>query len=194
MRKLVGFVLLMICLIAPVSSVQADSLWVDSSSAANLFTDHRAHAVGDVITILISEASSASRTGDASNQKQSKVSVDAGAGLFTFVEPVSAGNSDSFKSSGSINNKNNVSGRITVKVTEVQPNGQLVISGTQTIKQNSDIQKITISGVIRSEDVRSDNTVLSSAVADAQLKVEGKGPLSRKQRQGLLTQVFNFVF
>ncbi len=194
MRKWLSFLLVLTFIIVPVSMVKANSLWVDSSPSANLFSDRRAHAVGDVITILISETSSASRTGNAANSKSASSSVQAGSGLLTFIEPISGGASDSFKAQGSINNTNKVTGRITVKVTEVMPNGQMVVSGTQTIKQNTDEQKITITGIIRQEDVSSDNTVLSSSVADAQLKIEGKGPLTRKQRQGIVTQIFDIFF
>lgn len=194
MRKLFGFLLVITAMMVSAPTVRAESLWVDNAPSANLFTDHRANAVGDIITIIISESSSASRSGNSANSKSASASIDAGVGLFTFLEPVSGSTSDSFKSQGSISNTNKVTGRLTVKVTEIKPNGQMLVAGTQTIKQNGDEQKITITGVIRSEDVSTDNTVLSSNVADAQLKIEGKGPLSRKQRQGILTQVFNFLF
>lgn len=193
MRKLLAsLVLTGMMLAAP--HVQAESLWVDNSPAANLFTDHRAHAVGDIVTIIISEASSASRSGNTTNSKSASTNVDAGSGLFTFINPVSASSDDSFSAKGNISNTNTVSGRLTVKIIEVKPNGQMVVQGTQSIKQNSDTQKITITGIIRPEDVASDNTILSSKVADAQLKIEGKGPISRKQRQGILTQVFDLIF
>ena len=194
MRKLIVFLLLLMFIIVPAPYAEADSLWVDNAPAANLFGDHRAHAVGDVITIIISESSSANRSGKAANSKSAKASLDAGVGLFTFIDPVSGSTSDSFDSQGSISNTNKISGRITVKVTEVQPNGQLVVQGTQTIRQNTDEQTITITGIIRPEDVSYDNTVQSSSVADAKLKIEGKGPLSSKQRQGILSQLFNFLF
>jgi flagellar L-ring protein precursor FlgH len=194
MGKLIGLLLILIVLTQPVPTAQADSLWVDSAPAASLFSDHRARAVGDIITIVISESSSASRTGNASNSKSASASLDAGVGLFTFIEPVSGSSSDSFKAQGALANSNRVTGRITVKVTEIKPNGQMIISGSQTIKQLSDEQKITITGMVRPEDITPDNTVLSSNIADAQLKIEGKGPLASKQKQGILTQIFNFLF
>ncbi|SCM83559.1 Flagellar L-ring protein [uncultured Sporomusa sp.] len=193
-RKSIILLLVLTFAIASVPGVQAQSLWVDNSPAATMFYDRRAHAVGDILTIIISETSSASRSGNAANSKSASTSLDAGVGLFTFIEPVSGKSSDSFKAQGSISNTNKVTGRLTVTVTEIKPNGQMVVSGTQTIKQNSDEQKITITGMIRPEDVAADNTILSNKIADAQLKIEGKGPLTRKQRQGILTQVFDFLF
>ena len=101
---------------------------------------------------------------------------------------------DSFSTKGSINNTNKVSARITVKVIEVKPNGNLVVSGTQNIKQNGESQTITISGQVRPSDIQADNTVYSSFLADAKLNVSGSGPLANKQRQGILTQIWNWLF
>ena len=91
-------------------------------------------------------------------------------------------------------NTNKVSGRITVQVTEVKPNGNLVISGTQTIKQNKEEQKITVTGEVRPQDISTSNTVLSSYVANARIQVDGKGPIANKQQQGILTQIWNILF
>ena len=87
-----------------------------------------------------------------------------------------------------------MSGKISVTVTEVQPNGNMVVEGTQSIWQNKDEHKITIRGVVRRDDVTSANTVPSTQVADATLRFDGKGPLNAKQRQGILTQIFNILF
>lgn len=178
----------------PVSMVQAESLWTDNSPATSMFGDHRAHAVGDIITILISESTSASRSGKASNSKDSNVSVDAGTGLFKFLNSASAGSSDSFSANGSISNTNKVTAKITAKVMEVRPNGTLVISGTQSVKQNGEEQTITLSGVVRPEDVSADNTIYSTYLSDAKIDIGGNGPLAKKQRQGIITQIFNFLF
>lgn len=172
-------------------AAESSSLWSDQAS---LFGDRKARAVGDSLTIIINESSSASRTGNSSNSKSGNVSVTAGTGLLTFIDDVSASSKDSFVSEGKINNTNRVTGRITVQVTAIRPNGNLVIAGTQTIKQNNEVQRITITGEVRPEDVSVDNTVYSSSVANAQLKIEGKGPINSKQRQGILTQLFNFLF
>jgi flagellar L-ring protein precursor FlgH len=178
-------------LVALPAPADATSLWSDQSG---MFGDRKARAVGDVLTIVINETSSASRSGNSSNAKAGSTSMTAGTGLLTFVDDLSASSKDSFSSEGKINNTNKVTGRITVQVTAVKPNGNLVIAGTQTIKQNNEEQKITITGEVRPEDVSVDNTVWSSSVANAQLKIDGKGPINSKQRQGILTQLFNFLF
>jgi len=177
-----------------VPSANATSLWSEDTTSMGLFADRKARAVGDSLTIIINESSSASRSASGSNSKSGSNTLSAGTGIFDFLAAATASGSDSFKSSGSLSNKNNVTGKITVQVIEVKPNGNMVISGTQSIVQNADQHRITITGLVRKDDVTTDNTVTSSQVADAQLKFDGKGPLNSKQRQGILTQIFNILF
>lgn len=178
----------------PVQMGSAASLWVDDSSGLNLFADHKARLVGDSLTIIINESSKATRTGSSNNSKSGETDLAAGTGIFHFLAAAGASSSDSFQSSGKISNSNTVTGRITVQVVEVKPNGNLVVSGTQTITQNKDVHKIVITGVVRPDDITRDNTVLSSYVADAELTFDGKGPITEKQRQGILTQILNIIF
>ncbi len=173
------------------STAGAASLWSDGGS---LFSDRKARVVGDTLTIILSEYSSAKRTGDTSNSKSSNVNLADGTGKLDFIPALGATYGDSFKSNGSISNTNTLTGRITVQVVEVKPNGDLIVTGKQTIRQGRDEQRITVTGLVRSDDVTPDNTVLSSYVANAEIQVDGKGPLAGKQRQGILSSLFNFLF
>ena len=83
---------------------------------------------------------------------------------------------------------------MTVTVVDVQPNGNMTIEGTQSIWQNRDEHKITFRGVCRADDVTASNTIPSTKIADATVRFDGKGPLNAKPRQGILTQIFNFLF
>lgn len=179
---------------AAMPRVGATSLWSEDYTSMSLFSDRKARAVGDTLTIIINETSKATRANSANNSKSGDASLSAGTGIFSFLSAATASGSDSFKAQGGITNSNNVTGKISVQVIEVKPNGNMVISGTQMIKQNKDEHKITITGLVRKDDVQADNTVSSSLVADAQLFFDGKGPLNSKQRQGILTQVLNFLF
>ena len=174
--------------------VWAQSLWSDNSPAANLFTDRKARAVGDTVTILINENSSAVRSGAANNAKSANVDMKAGTGIFGWIAAANAETSDKFDAKGTLTNTNKVNAKLTTTVTEVKPNGSMVITGTQTIKQNNEEQKITITGIVRPDDIAADNTVLSTYVADAQIKIDGKGPVANKQRQGILSQILNILF
>lgn len=188
----ISIMILMLTMVMP--SALATSLWVDDSTGLNLYADHKAGRVGDNLTIIISETSKASRSSDSSNKKSGSVDLQTGTGVFDFLVAATAGGSDKFSSSGAINNSNSVTGKITVQVVEVKPNGNLVVSGTQSIKQNKDVHQITITGIIRPDDIKPDNTILSYYISNAEVKFDGKGPLNSKQRQGILTQVFNILF
>lgn len=185
---------LLLANVAQPSTAHAESLWSDTSASANMYSDRKAHAVGDIITILIIETSSATRVGTANNSKSANTAMTGGVGIFHGLAAASASSGDSFKAQGSVANTNSVRAKITVSVTEVRPNGNLVIAGDQSIKQNGEEQKITVTGMIRPEDISTDNTVLSSNVANAKMRVDGHGPIAGKQRQGIVTQIFNFLF
>jgi len=188
-------VLSFLCLLVmAMPCVSAMSLWGDAGTPISMYGDRKAHAVGDTLTIIINESSSANRAGTAANSKTTTTAMNAGVGIFSVLTNASAGNSDKFAANGSIANTNTVNARMTAQVLEVKPNGNLIISGSQSIKQNGEEQKITVSGIVRTEDITTDNTVLSSSIGDAVIKVDGKGPIAGKQRQGILSQIFNFLF
>ena len=174
-------------------TVEAKSLWVDGG-AMSMYSDKKARNVGDILTIVISESTTQTATKSRTNSKSGSVSVGSGTGIFDFIKAFSASGSDSFQADGSATDTNRFSGQITVTVVEVLPNDNMIVEGTQSIWQNRDEHKITLRGVIRRDDVTMNNTVPSYKVADATLKFNGKGPLNAKQRQGILTQIFNFLF
>ena len=181
--------------LAAAPEVSAQSLWADQDGTSmGLFADHKARNVGDVLTVVISESTSTAATKSTSNSKSGSQSLNAGTGIFGFLAAATASGSDSFKATGAAKDTNTVSGKISVTVTEVQPNGNMVVEGTQSIWQNKDEHKITLKGVVRRDDVTASNTVPSTQVADATLRFDGKGPLNAKQRQGILTQIFNILF
>ena len=179
--------------LAPVASAQ--SLWSDrGSSGYSIFADRKAHEVGDILTIVISESTTTSATRSHANSKSGSVSLNAGVGIFDFLKAASAGGSDSQKSSGSTAATDTVRGNVTVTVVDVQPNGNMTVEGTQSIWQKKEEHRITLRGVCRQDDVTSSNTIPSTKVADATVRFDGKGPLNAKQRQGILTQIFNILF
>lgn len=170
----------------------AQSLW--GNGPRSLFSDRRASQVGDILTILISETSRTSQTLSNANSKSGNQSLSAGTGIFGFLAAATASGSDSFQANGSANNTNTATGNVTVTVVDVKENGNLVVEGTQSIWNNKNEHRITVRGVVRPEDISYDNTIASSRVADATLRFDGKGPLNAKQRQGILTQIFNILF
>lgn len=190
-KKILSAILVAAVLLAG-GAVEAKSLWVDSGKS--WYSDRKARDVGDILTVVISESTTQTATKSRTNSKSGSVNVGTGTGIFDFIRAFSASGSDNWQADGTATDTNRFSGQISVTVVEVLPNDNLIIEGTQSIWQNRDEHKITLRGVIRRDDVTMYNTVPSSKVADATLKFDGKGPLNAKQRQGILTQIFNFLF
>lgn len=174
-------------------AAEAKSLWVDNGMMS-MYADKKARNVGDILTIVINESTTQTASKSRSNSKSGSISVGSGTGIFDFIKAFSASGSDSFQANGNATDTSRYIGQITVTVVEVLPNDNMIVEGTQSIWQNRDEHKITLRGVVRRDDVTMNNTVPSTKVADATLKFDGKGPLNAKQRQGILTQIFNFLF
>lgn len=176
-------------------NASAESLWGGNGGArSQFFADHKASQVGDILTIIINESTSTSNNKSMSNSKEANTNLNAGTGIFHFLAAASASGSDDFSAKGAASNTNSARARVTVTVVEVQPNGNMVIEGTQSIWQNKDENRITVRGVVRRDDVSYNNTVLSTQVSDATIRFNGKGPLNAKQHQGIISQIFNFLF
>lgn len=177
---------------APYAS--AESLFSSRPMSRSIFADRKACQPGDILTIVISETSSTTTTKAYNNSKDGNTSLSAGIGIFDFLKAASASQSDSMQANGGASDVNNVTGRVTVTVADVLPNGNMILEGTQSIWQNRDEHKITFHGVCRMDDVEADNTIPSSKIAEANVRFDGKGPLNAKQRQGIITQILNFLF
>lgn len=192
-KKFLAAILMAAFVLASFSGAgEAKSLWRDNPWG--MYADRKARNVGDILTIVINESTTQSASKSRSNSKSGNVSIGAGTGVFDFLRALGASGSDSWEANGSASDTNRVSGQITVTVVEVLPNDNMIIEGTQSIWQNRDEHKITLRGIVRRDDVTFNNTVPSTKVADATLRFDGKGPLNAKQRQGILTQIFNFLF
>ena len=187
---------------------QADkaSLWREMKSR-DLFQDLRAYQVGDLVTVNIVETSKASKKADTSSARKS--SIDAGISNLLGFEtklgkyaPANFDNSamfktsmtNSFDGSGATSRDESMTASITARVVSLMPNGNLYIKGTRQVKVNNETQFITLSGLIRREDISPNNTVLSSYIADARIEYTGSGPVSDKQRTGWLGRAVDFVW
>lgn len=169
------------------------SLWTGGDS---LFSDRKARRVGDLVTIIIVERAQATQTAATQSGKDGSLQVGpfSLADLLPVVPAIGGSASDSVSSSGSTTRGGSVNARMTAKVVEVLPNGNLAIEGRQTIVINGEEQVIVVSGIVRPQDIAPDNTVLSTFVADATIVYSGTGPIGDKQEPGLLTRLFNWLF
>ena len=99
-----------------------------------------------------------------------------------------------FDGKGTTTRRNALSATVTAVVREVFPNGNLFVEGSKEVIINNERQYITVTGVVRPEDIAPDNSVSSDLLADARLVYSGRGVLSDKQRPGLLGRVVDFVW
>lgn len=181
-----------------------DSLWKKSSDS--LFSARRSNRVGDVITIYISESSSAAQEAGTNASKQSSIganftdSWDQVAQVLGSDESMrktksmKIGGQDQFSGTGKTTRKSKVDAVMTAIITEVFENGTMYIVGDRNVKVNDETETIHISGIIRPEDITPENTIFSSQIARAEVSVKGSGVVGSKQTPGLLTKVLNWLF
>ena len=173
------------------------SLWQDSGSGS-LFQDFRARKVGDTITILVQEsatANSQAATKASKSESGNFSGLTSGFGtLNRLLKPFGASTNESQDGQGSTNRTGSLTTRLTAIVKEVLPNGNLVIEATRDVTINAEKQKVTVRGIIRPVDVSAANTVSSIAIADASIKMDGKGPVGDRQKKGILSRIFGWLF
>jgi len=163
-----------------------------------LYEDVKARQVGDILTIELVEQTQSSKEASTSTSKDQSLEMDAGIllgnpithnGRPLLENSISA--SRDFDGTGSTSQKNSLTGNITVTVAQVLPNGNLVVRGEKVLTLNQGDEFIRISGIVRPVDIRTDNSVLSTRVANAKITYGGRGALADANRQGWLARFFN---
>jgi flagellar L-ring protein precursor FlgH len=163
-----------------------------SGRALAFFEDPRAHNVGDVITIRLTEAFNASKTATTQTEKdQSSVMNAPVIGSWNPVGDSSLIAKRGFTGNGTATQQNALTGSITAVVTEVLPNGNLLITGERALQLNQGEEFVKVMGVVRVADVQLDNSVTSDRIADARISYNGKGVIDASNRQGWLARFFN---
>jgi flagellar L-ring protein precursor FlgH len=215
LSALLGGVLLSGCMLAPkdhkpepvVTRVlpppppRTDGAIYQAGQQMELFADLKARRVGDILTIKLNESTAASKHAETKTSKATGV-ANTGPTIFgktitTKGVPIlntSMTGSDSFDGAGAVTQSNSLAGSLTVTVTDVQANGNLVVQGDKTLKLNQGDEYVHITGVIRTADIATDNTVTSDKIADAHISYSGKGVVDGTNRMGWLARFFNSPF
>ena len=160
-----------------------------------LFEDRRARRVGDTLTIAIVENTNASKKSETNTGRTSNnnFAVTALAGLpgKSFLNSTLGATSDfSFDGKGESSNNNAFTGTITVTVTEVLNNGNLLVSGEKQVGINQGSEYIRLSGIVNPVNLTASNTVSSTQVADARIEYRGSGAVAENQQTGWLSRFF----
>ena len=183
-----------------------------ASEAADLYADNRARRVGDIILIKVVENAKSKTKADTTAQKASTQSlgVQAAFGRNTIgvipgmggpltgnigVDPMlSTSTSSDLSATGETKRENYVTATVGARVLQVLPGGVLQVQGAREVRVNEETQYMVISGLVRAQDVASDNSIDSTQLADSKVEYYGKGQLSDMQRQGWLTRLLNNIW
>jgi flagellar L-ring protein FlgH len=174
------------------ASYNPNSLWRNGSRA--FFKDQRAHQVGDILTVKVN----INDTAQFQDQTQITHTATEDSGISDFIGSktianpakavlpgriLSADSNSQSNANGSINRQDQLLTNVAAVVTQVLPNGNLVIEGKQEIRLNFEIRELLIAGVARPEDIESDNTIDLPKIAEARVAYGGRGTLSSVQHE-----------
>lgn len=188
---------------------QANSLW--RSGARAFFKDQRANQVGDILTVTINIADTASLSNSTTRTRDNSESADTSnlLGLErklweripgnnnATLDPtnlINLGSQSNSTGTGQITRSDTIALRVAAVVTQVLPNGNLVVQGTQEVRVNFETRVLQIAGVIRPQDIRSDNEIPYDRIAEARIAYGGRGQLTDIQQPRWGQQVYDILF
>jgi len=168
------------------------SLFRANHAATYLFADHRAMRIGDIVTVRVLEKADAKRGASTDLLRESDTSLKIGAFLgllnslkssagITNDELIGMGTRSAYKGAGSSSRSENLEATVPAIVREVLPSGNLFIEGHRVVLVNNEEHHFYISGLVRPVDIKGDNSVFSSLIADAEIEFTGRGVITDRQ-------------
>lgn len=179
----------------------AGTIWPGENLGNNLYADKKARYVSDIVTIVLDEASAGANT--ASTNTSRDTSTAAGIGGIYQLGPdktilskyaLSGTAANSLKGDGETTRVGSLTGKITARVMKITNSGNMIIEGKRQLTVNNEDQYIIITGIIRPEDITTENLILSSNIADARIIYTGKGVVDDKMHPGWMTRVLDWVW
>lgn len=176
----------------------ADSLWKKSSSSP--YSPEKSYKVGDIITVLINETSSAQHKAGTKTDIKDDLGLKFTHSIDRLTPLIGTNNtaagqwSNKYGGTGGTERSSNVTARVAALVTEVMDNGNLKIEGKHKVNVNDENQEIMISGIVRSKDISVNNSIYSHQVANAEVAISGTGVVQEAESPGWLTRVLNWLF
>jgi flagellar L-ring protein precursor FlgH len=183
-------------------SYNANSLWRNGSRS--FFKDQRAHQVGDLLTVTVNITDQA----NFANETQRSRAAKDDSGITNFIGSQTLGaqaqkvlpgrilttdSTSSYDGKGSIQRQETLQTNVAAVVTQVLPNGNLVVEGKQEIRVNFEIRELIVAGIVRPEDIQSDNTIDSSKIAQARIAYGGRGQINDVQQPRYGSQVMDVL-
>ena len=185
-----------------VASYSPNSLWRNGSRA--FFKDQRAMRVGDLLTVTVNITDKANIANETQRDRTSKEAANLNdfigsktlGGAAAKVVPGAILNTDStsqYDGKGSVQRQEALQTNVAAVVTQVLPNGNLVVEGKQEIRVNYEIRELVVAGIVRPEDIQSDNTIDSSKIAQARIAYGGRGQITDVQQPRYGQQVMDVL-
>jgi flagellar L-ring protein precursor FlgH len=184
-----------------VASYNPNSLWRNGSRA--FFKDQRAHQVGDLLTVTVNFTDKANIANETQRSRTAK--EDSGItdfiGSKTVTQPLkilpgrilTTDSTSSADGKGSVQRQEALQTNVAAVVTQLLPNGNLVVEGKQEIRVNFEIRELVVAGIVRPEDIQSDNTIDSSKIAQARIAYGGRGQITDVQQPRYGQQVMDVL-
>lgn len=173
------------------SHTSAQTSLINAETYQALTSDRRAVNVGDILTILVAESTSA-KSSVGTNAKN-KTNLSFSASTLTAKADAGLGVEGGASGEGNTSRQGQLKTVVSVQVKEKLPNGYLRVEGSQEAIINNDKQLIQISGFIRPDDISYDNTVYSYRLADAKIKINGKGVVDDAQKLSIFYKLFHWL-
>jgi flagellar L-ring protein precursor FlgH len=182
------------------------SLWQDNGGLGQMFVNVKARRIGDIITVRIVETSSAANKASTSTDRKSSVTggltnffnMEQGYAsdrpFFNPFSSVKASLESDFEGAGSTVRSGALNAYMTARIIDILPSGNLFIEGNREVRVNNENQIITLTGLVRPQDISSDNVVQSTYIADARISYSGTGIVDDRQRPGWLMRLLDKIW
>jgi flagellar L-ring protein precursor FlgH len=167
---------------------------IDLETGSSLVSNIKAHKVGDLVTILITESATANAASKTKADNKSEHSGGPGLGVLDFIKPWGMDVENKYEGDGKTQRNGSLRAEITARIVEVLHNGDYRLEGTRMVNINGEKQLIEITGVCRARDIAADNTIMSTFISDAQIAYNGAGVVNDAAEPGVVTKILSWLF
>ena len=180
----------------PPSPASAGAIFQPAQGYANLVTGNRARALGDMVTIILTEATSTTKSTQGSTAREGNLGITLPpTGPLNFLDPdaLKAEAEGSFNGAGNAAQQSRLNGAVAVTIAAIYPNGTAEVVGEKQMMFSQGDEWVQFAGRIRLVDIDGDNRLASSQVANARIIYSGKGAVQQASRPGWLSRFFNMI-
>lgn len=195
-RITVIFVLTFLMFLAGTAVLSAQSL-TKVIPRGGFLSDVKAHAIGDIVTIIVSENTQALNQNSTQSNSQNSLSADADFGtsfLKSLTGSISSDTQNQYQGTGQVTSRGTFSAQLTARIIEVREDGNFLIRGSREVETNGEKTITVVEGIIRPADISTSNTIDSSKISDARIFHDSKGVSPSSSKPGILTRIINWVF